>query len=420
VGSGFNAETLDDLAARLEAITSPDCPFQTVPETKEAAHWVEPKLVARIQFGSWTPDRVLRHPVYLSLRSDLDPADCIQPSVAEETPKPQARRARAQPAISTFKELEAELFKGKRETVVAEIGGKPVRLTHMDKIYFPEPGYTKRDILAYYYRVADRILPFLENRPLVLRRFPNGIESQSFYQKDAGEGVPEWMDTVVIPSEGVGRDIRYFVCNDLAALLHLVNLGAIEQHPWPSRIDDLEKPDYVFFDLDPTEGSEFSTVVRVARAILKQLERMQLHAFLKTSGSRGMHLWLPLEREYTFEQARAFAEIVARLIHSELPKETTLERSVDKRPRGSISLDYSQNAYGKPLATVYSVRPRPQATVSAPLTARELTKSLTPEEYTIRTLPASLARRRKDPWTDFWKSRQRIESALETLRDKLE
>ncbi|MDA0207517.1 MAG: non-homologous end-joining DNA ligase [Acidobacteria bacterium] len=247
------------------------------------------------------------------------------------------------------------------------MGGKDFRLTHLDKLYFPEPGYTKRDLLAYYLGVAEFILPFLKDRPLVLHRFPNGAAGESFYQKDIGEGAPEWVHTFVIPSESSGRDTRYYVCDDLATLLHLVNLGCIEQHPWPSRIDSLEKPDYVFFDLDPTEGYEFDTIVAVARRFLKELDAIGLRAFVKTSGSRGIHLWLPLERRYSYEQVRTFAEIVARVVHDAMPEETTLERMVDKRPKGSISLDYLQNSFGKPLATVYTARPRPSATVATPL-----------------------------------------------------
>ena len=317
--------------------------------------------------------------------------------------------------IRTRKQLEAELFDGKRESVQVEIDGKPFRLTHLDKVYFPEPGYRKRDVLAYYYRVSDKILPFLENRPLVLRRFPNGIAGEAFYQKDIGEGVPEWIETVVIPSESSQRDTRYYVCNDLWTLLHLVNLGCIEQHPWPSRTDDLEKPDYVFFDLDPSEGYEFETVIQVARTFLKILGEIGAKVFPKTSGSRGIHIWLPLEREYTYDQARDFAQVVARIVHDAMPKETTLERMVEKRPKGTIYLDYLQNSFGKPLATAYTVRPKPLATVSTPLALTELRKGLAPEKLTIETVPKRI-RSRKDPWEEFWDSRQRIEDLIEKIR----
>ena len=414
VGTGFDNEALAAVGERLRRIQVKRSPFSPVPKTKEKAHWTRPKLVARIRYSGWGADGALRHPVYLGLRDDVSPADCTDPREAAPPPASKARRAMRDQTLRSGEELEEELFKGKRETVQVDFEGKPFRLTHLDKVYFPEPGYRKRDLLAYYYRVSARILPFLQNRPLVLRRFPNGIEGESFYQKDIGDGAPDWIEPVVIPSESRGRDTRYYVCNDLSTLLHLVNLGCIEQHPWPSRVDELERPDYVFFDLDPSEGYEFETVVKVARTFLGILDEIGAQAFPKTSGSRGIHIWLPLEREYSYEQARDFAQVVARIVHDAMPKETTLERSVEKRPKGSIYLDYLQNSYGKPLATVYTVRPRPLATVSTPLARTELRKGLAPEKLTIKTLPKRM-KGRKDPWQDFWNSRQRIEDLLERI-----
>lgn len=414
VGTGFDEDELERLHAALDLWRVRACPFTETPKTKEKAYWTRPKLIARVRFSAWTHDDVLRHPVYLGLRDDMAPEDCQDPKEPVKPTLVYAPAVETLPVLRTVEELEEELASGRLETLKFEHEGKAVRLTHLDKLYFPEPGYTKRHLLAHYLRIAPSLLPFLRDRPLVLHRFPNGVDGESFYQKDCGEGVPEWMDLTTIPSESRGRDTRYFVCNSLSALLHLTNLGSIEHHPWPSRIDDLESPDYVFFDLDPTETATYETVVEVARAILKVLDAAGLRAFLKTSGSKGMHLWLPLEREYDFEHARAFAEIVARVIHARLPERTTLVRMVDKRPKGSIYLDYSQNAYGRPLATVYSVRPRPRATVSAPLEARELRKGLLPEKFTIETMPARM-KKKGDLWAEFWGSRQRIETALEKL-----
>jgi bifunctional non-homologous end joining protein LigD len=275
--------------------------------------------------------------------------------------------------------------------------------------------HTKRDLLAHYYRVADYILPFMKDRPLVLHRFPNGIKADSFYQKDAGDETPDWMATHGIRSEERPRDIRYLVAQDRAALLYLANLGCIEMHPWSSSIGSLESPDYVFFDLDPTEATDYGTVVEVARAIHKLLDRIGVDVFLKTSGATGFHIYLPLEPEYDYEQARAFAEIVARVIAARIPDKVTLERATDKRERGKVYLDYSQNAYGRPLATVYSVRPFPKATVSAPVAAREVRRGLLPERFTIKTMPRRL-KKVGDLWATFWENRQRIEPALDKLR----
>ncbi len=417
VGSGFDAESLAAVGERLAGIEVAQSPFIEPPKLKEQVHWTRPELVARVRYSGWTADGALRHPVFLGLREDIDPSDCTDPRAIEET-APSVTRSRAikDQTIRTREELENELFAGKRERVQVDIDGKPFRLTHLDKIYFPAPGYRKRDLLAYYYKVSDRILPFLEDRPLVLRRFPNGIEGESFYQKDIGDGAPEWIETVVIPSESRGRDTRYYVCGDLWTLLHLVNLGCIEQHPWPSRVDALERPDYVFFDLDPSEGYELETVVEVARTFLKILGEIGAKAYPKTSGSRGIHIWLPLERNYGYDQARELAHVVARIVHDRMRKQTTLERTVDKRPKGTIYLDYLQNSYGKPLATAYTVRPRPPASVSTPLATRDLRKNLRPEQLTIETVPRRLAKR-ADPWADFWDSRQRIGDLLERIRD---
>ncbi|MEZ5366718.1 MAG: DNA ligase D [Bryobacterales bacterium] len=420
VGTGFTNDVLARLGERLRPLEVKRCPFAESPATKERAHWTRPELVARVRYSGWARDGALRHPVYVGLRDDLNPRECLDPRDAEAPadlppdPAP-VKRMRKDTALKTREELEAELFGGKRESVHVDIDDKPFRLTHLDKVYFPKKGYRKRDVLAYYYRVQEQIRPFLEQRPLVLRRFPNGIEGESFYQKDIGEGVPEWIPTVVIPSESSQRDTRYYVCNDVWTLLHLVNLGCIEQHPWPSRIDDLERPDYVFFDLDPSEGYAFETVVKVAREFLKILDEIGAKAFPKTSGSRGIHIWLPLEREYRYEQARDFAQVVARIVHDALPKETTLERTVEKRPKGSIYLDYLQNSFGKPLATAYTVRPKPLATVSTPLALTELRKGLSPEKWTIETVPKRVAK--KDAWEGFWGSRQRIEDLIEKIRD---
>ena len=266
--------------------------------------------MARVKFHEWTSESRLRQPVFLGLRDDIDVRECrreTKGSVIETAPS----GARA---ITSAAELEQELRRGKKETVTVELDGKRFRLTHLDKIYFPVPGYTKRQVLAYYFEAAPFLLPFLRDRPLVLHRYPNGSEAESFYQKDAGAEKPPWMRTLPILSEERAKDIDYYVADDLASLLFLTNLGCIEHHPWSSPAERLDQPDYFFFDLDPVEGTPFSTVVEVAREILKMLDRLEMTAFLKTSGATGFHLYLPLDPVYTYEQTRTFAEIVARVI----------------------------------------------------------------------------------------------------------
>jgi bifunctional non-homologous end joining protein LigD len=398
VGAGFDEASAKSLHALLANLAAQECPFAGKPATREKAVWVKPELVARVRFTEWTRDRRLRAPVFLGLRADIDPSDCRFES-------PQEAPAGELP----------ELCRSKAETVSLEINGRPLRFTHLEKIYFPEPGLTKRDLLCYYARMAPLILPFLRERPLVLRRMPEGLKGELFYQKDAGQYAADWMPTVPIRDEETGKEVRYFVCNDLAGLLYLTNLGCIDHDPWASRIDDLRRPDYLFLDLDPTDQTPFSTVVEVARAAYDVLTEAGLKAYLKTSGATGFHIYVPLERVYGFEQAARFTEIVARMAAARVPDKITFERVVARRPPGRVLLDYAQLAYSRPLASVYSVRPEPAATVSAPVRPDELRPPLDPRSFTMKTMPARIAKA-GDLWADFWDSRQRLEPALEKLR----
>jgi bifunctional non-homologous end joining protein LigD len=420
VGSGFTRQRQKSIFEQLATLKTKRCPFESVPQTKEKAHWVEPRLVARVEYGSWTQERRLRQPVFLGLEADRNPQEC---QFDAETPLSRPPAVVAVPAIvgrllTRKTDIERELFHGRAENVTLELDGKRVRLSNLNKVYFPGPGYTKRQLLAYYYRMADRVLPFLKDRPLVLRRYPEGIEGESFFQKDAGESVPEWMETVAVHSEERREEIHYYVANSRAALLYLTNLGCIDHNPWSSRRDNLDTPDYVFFDLDPAEGSKFATVVAVARAVDARLLALGLTVYLKTSGATGLHLYLPIERRYSYEQVRAFGEIVARLVASEESELVTQERAVGKRARGKIYIDVHQNAFGRPLAAPYTVRAFPQASVSAPLEPRELRASLRPEKFNLKTMFARLEKR-GDLWTDFWKRRQRLEKATQRLSQEV-
>jgi bifunctional non-homologous end joining protein LigD len=217
----------------------------------------------------------------------------------------------------------------------------------------------------------------------------------------------------MVPSEEKG-ETRYFLANDLAALLYLTNLGCIDENVWSSRSDDLDRPDYVFFDLDPSDGTEFTVVVDVAQAVHEELQTLQMKAYLKTSGATGFHLYVPLEREYTFEQVWTFAEIVGRIVGAKMPKQVTHQRTVAKRPPGTVMIDAYQNASGRPLAAAYAVRAFPKAPVSAPVTPRELRRSLQPEKLNIKTMLPRI-KKQGDLWADFWKSRQRLEDAIGRL-----
>ncbi|MFY9528144.1 MAG: DNA ligase D [Candidatus Acidiferrales bacterium] len=415
VGSGFDDKTLEAIGKELRAREVAKCPFDKPPETNETAFWTKPEVVARVRFTGWTQEPRLRNPVFLGLREDVRPEDCRWETEVAAEPPPAVVRAPAVvgQVLSQERQIEAELFKGKQENITIELDGKRFRLSNLNKVYFPESGYTKRELLAYYYRIANHILPFLKDRPLVLRRYPDGIKGQAFFQKDVREGVPDWLVTVPLASETKGEAIHYVIANDRAALLYLTGLGCIDHNPWTSRRDDVEHPDYFFFDLDPADGTDFSVVVTIARALYDKLDDLGLKVFLKTSGATGFHMYLPVERRYTYEQLRTFGEIISQLVTQENPALVTHERSVAKRPAGRVMIDVTQNALGRPLAAVYSVRAFPKAPISTPVQPREL-RPLRPEKFTLKTIFARL-KEKGDLWADFWKSSQGIEDALERL-----
>ena len=439
VGTGFTGDVLERIHDALGRLAARRSPFTEVPETNEPAHWTKPRLIARVRYGGWTSAGRLREAVFLGLRADIEPGDCqferpahvksakraaksadVAPPFRAASALLPRTNAEPAPAIASHVErgleaLERELFRGERETVSFDLDGKRLRLTNLSKQLFPA-GYTKRDLLAYYYRVAGRLLPFLHDRPLVLRRYPDGVTGKSFFQKEAGEAAPEWMETVRIASESRGRDVDYFIANDIASLLYLVNLGAIDQNPFSCRRDDLEHPDYLIFDLDPGEGTEFAVAVQAAKLLMEKIRRIGLTPFVKTSGARGIHIFVPLERVYTHDQVRTFAEIVARLVVAEAPGLVTFEHSVARRPAGRIYLDIFRNSRGQVVAAPYTVRPVEAASVSMPLAARELTGALKPERYTIKNAIAHLEKR-GDPWAEFWESRQRLEEASGRLEE---
>jgi bifunctional non-homologous end joining protein LigD len=425
VGTGFDHESLKSLYDRVKEHATEDCPFSTPPKTSEPAHWLKPALVARVKYANWTHDQHLRAPVFERLGDDRAPEDCRfedeqVASSAEaraqvhKAPAPAVVPAPGVPVASEGSAVERELMGSKAESLTLDFGGKRVKLTHLNKVYFPESGYTKRMLLAYYARVGALLLPFLQERPLVLRRYPDGIQGEAFFQKEVGRGVPEWIDTVTVYSEERGAEMRYFVANDLAALLYLTNLGCIDHNPWSSRRDDLEHPDYVFFDLDPSEGTEFPAVVAVGKEVLDVLAKAGLKVYIKTSGATGLHIYVPLERGYSYEQVRTFGAIVARLVAAKIPALVTQERTVAKRKAGTVLIDAEQNSYGRPLAAVYSVRAFPGAPVSTPVAARELRSTLRPASLNIRSVPRQLEKR-QELWAGFWETRQQLGAALDRL-----
>jgi len=365
VGTGFDAEALERVWKRLGPLERATSPFDTGTPAGRGHHWVEPRLVGEVRFTEWTKDGGIRHPAFLGLRDDTAPRDCVREDVATTPP------SRA-----------------------PEHAAHRVVVTNPDKVFWPAEGYTKADLVRYYETIAPLMLPYLRDRPVVLTRYPDGIEGKSFYQKDAPDWVPAWIRTERIPSEHAGRAIDYFVVDGVEALRYLANMATIPIHAWASRLGSLEQPDWLVLDLDP-KGAPFAHVVRVAKALGRILDGMRLRAYVKTSGATGMHILLPLGARYTYEQARTFARLVAMLAVEAEPEIATLARPLSARG-GKVYVDWGQNAHGQTIAAPFSVRPRPGAPVSCPLDWDEVDARLDPARFTIRTVPARFARRR-DP-----------------------
>lgn len=270
-------------------------------------------------------------------------------------------------------------------------GGHVVTVTNPDKIYWPDEKITKGDLVDYYNDISKYILPYLRNRPQSLRRTPNGIRDSGFFHKDAGGEAPPWVDTVSLHSESAKKDIEFILCNNKATLLYLNNLGCIELNPWNSRVPKLDHPDFMVMDLDPSDNNTFDQVIDAALVVKEILDEAGAPAYCKTSGATGLHIYVPLKAQYGYDEIRDFAGVVAAIAQERLPKTTTTERSLAKR-NGRIYLDYLQNKRGQTLASVYSVRPKPGATVSAPLLWKEVKHGLHPSMFNIHNMGKRLAR----------------------------
>lgn len=364
-GTGFNKESLNLLHERLKKFVSKTSPFETIPKTNMPVTWTKPELVCEIKYSEITKDGIFRHPVFVAIREDKNPED------TNEKPKEMKAKTPAKRTSTSEKEKEITLDKHK------------VKLTNQNKIYFPKDGITKGDVIEYYQSVATYILPHLKNRPLSLNRFPNGIDEQSFYQKDASDNIPDWIKTTQVYSESNDKYIDYIYCNDKATLAYLNNLGCIDLNPWNSSLPDLEHPDFLVLDLDPSKKNSFDDVIETALQVNEVLNSIKVKGYCKTSGSTGIHVYIPMGGKYDFDQVKDFAHILMKQVNEKLPKITTLERSLQKRDDKKIYLDYLQNRTGQTLASVYSLRPKEGASVSMPLEWEELKPGLKPTDFNI-------------------------------------
>jgi bifunctional non-homologous end joining protein LigD len=396
VGTGFDDATLDAIWRRLQPLRRAASPFARGRPTGRGHVWVEPRLVCEARFTEWTEDGGIRHPAFLGLREDKPPLACRRELAEPEG----AAHERPASAIAARPPQAARGARGRarvRGHATASARGsdeRVVQLSNVDKVFWPAQGYTKGHLLAYYDTMAPLILPYLKDRPLVLTRYPDGIDGKSFYQKDAPHFAPAWLRTARIDAPDAERAIDYVVVDDAMSLRYVVNLGAIPLHLWGSRVEARERPDWLILDLDP-KGAPFTDLIRVALALHRILGELEIASYVKTSGATGLHILVPLGARYTWEEARTFARLLASLGVEAEPGIATMARQIRARD-GKVYIDWLQNVQGQTIAAPFSARPLPGAPVSCPLRWDEVTPALDPARFTIVTAPKRFEKRR-DP-----------------------
>jgi len=424
-GGGFTRQGLEEMYRRLKPLERKTSPFEETPKTNEKAHWVKPEVVVEVKFSEWTADRRLRQPIFLGVRDDKDSkevgleATSVQRKSARDgtiaKPRKTARRTaspgRTREKIdkgSLLEQLTAIEQKG-GDGSLAFGGGKTLKVSNLDKIFFPKEKYTKGDVMRYYTRIADFILPVVQDRPLVLKRFPNGIDGESFYQQKASETTPPKVRVELIETDG-GERQRRIIGGDLLTLLYTIQLGAISVDPWHSRVQSLEYADYTIIDLDPGPRANFARVIQVARWAKEVIDGFGLNAAIKTSGSTGLHIYLPLPPRTPNDAATIVAQMIATKVAGAHPKEATIQRSVKARGAATVYVDYLQNIQGKTVAAAYSVRAKPGAMVSTPLKWSELT-----DDLDLRAFHLGNAAERFEKVGDVWGEAMRKKNSLRAL-----
>lgn len=404
-GTGFTAAILKEVYEVLKPLKRETSPFDKKIVVNSPVTWVEPVMVCAIKFTEITEEGILRHPVFLGLRMDkaAEETTTLDAEVKMKSRKTKEKQTKNKTAKTTS---------GKKSEERA-VNGHVLTLTNQDKIYWPDENIRKGDVIEYYNTISKIVLPYLKDRPQSLRRNPNGINDKGFFHKNAGNTAPEWVESIALKSEGVNKKIDYIICNNKATLLYLNNLGCIELNPWNSRITKLDYPDYMVMDLDPSDKNAFEQIIDAALVVKDILDQAGAPAFCKTSGATGLHIYVPLKAQYTYDEIRPFAEIIARMTHEQLPDTTTVERSLNKR-KGRIYLDYLQNKKGQTLASVYSVRPKPGATVSTPLLWKEVKRGLHPSQFTIHNISKRL-NKTGDLFSGVLKERTNLKKCLKNL-----
>jgi bifunctional non-homologous end joining protein LigD len=396
VGTGFDDRQQHAILETLRPYIATRSPFEEVLTIGSPVTWVAPRVACRVRYTHWTRDHRLRAPVYLGLRLDLPPEQCIAEIVAPQVNAAAVNataaadaaasdsapgKIRAAAADAGAVSPDGALDLGTRDEIRLNVDGHAVKLTNLKKVYFPEDGYTKRELLAYYAEIAPVMLPHLKDRPLSLRRYPNGIAEPAFFQKDAARGIPEWIQGATPEDPGT----KYIVCNDRAGLLFLTNLGCVDHNPWMSRIQSIQSPDYILLDLDPYQ-CPYEMVTDAALKVREILEEIEIASYPKTSGGDGFHVYIPIAPGASYGEARGFAELLASAVVRRHREMFTTPRSVNKRQPGRVYFDYLQIGEGRTIAAPYSVRAHAHAPVSTPLHWREVTKRLKPDAFTMKTL----------------------------------
>ncbi|ALL07859.1 DNA ligase [Pedobacter sp. PACM 27299] len=408
IGTGFSVKTQQEMLAQFEPLVIDKSPFATKPDVNKTspfrydplnatATWLKPKLICEVSFAELTADGLMRHPSFEGMRSDKDPKAVLLEAAAhpdtliyknimeaakKNISKKKSKEKDKNSILDTPKAEGANiLLAAEEETQVKKINGHSVKFSNLSKIYWPVEKITKRDMINYYHEMATFILPYLLDRPQSLNRYPNGITGGSFYQKDVTGKVPEWIKTYLYHAEGDDTDKHFLVGNDEATLLYMASLGCIELHPWSSTIKKPDHPTWCIIDLDPGKNS-FEQVIEAAQVTKAVLDGMGVPSYCKTSGSTGLHIYIPMANRYTYEQSKEFARVIVTLVNRELPKFTSLERVVANR-RGKMYLDFLQNRPQATIAAPYSLRPKPGATVSMPLHWEEVKKGLQMKDFTI-------------------------------------
>ena len=433
VGTGFNFQSVREIYAKLQTIRADRSPVKSIPYKNRETVWVNPILVAEIKFTDWTEEGIMRAPVFLRFRVDKNPEECV---LEADQPEPYNSSVRTEKEMSMLKSSNSKDSKTKKS------------FSNLQKIYWPATQnmkqITKGDLIDYYDSVSTLILPHLRDRPLSLSRYPDGIHGKSFYHKDWDQSKPDYVKTAKVFSEHRNEPINYLVCNNVETLLWIANLGSIEMHPWYSRIKDFEHcktsstlyeekcglnfPDFIVLDLDPyiysgkeKAGSEpeynirgFRAAAEVAFDLKDVLDELEIKSYVKTSGKTGLHIYIPTIPKFSYDETRSFAELIGKILMSKFPNKISMEWSTSKR-KGKVFFDHNQNSRGKTIASAWSVRPTPSATVSVPIHWDAL-DDCDPAEYTIRTVLA-LFKSRTDPWKNVLTDKQDLSKVITAVKE---